>query len=68
MGKIFNDRLWFKNNRLLFPYYLIEIFVCVWGGEGQGCDGGGQSGHSLPPPPLGKTLSSVCQLLFVHTQ
>ena len=35
MGRIFNNRLLFKNNRLLFPYCFLEIFVGA-----QGLDGG----------------------------
>ena len=53
-GGIFNNRLLFKENKILFPYCFLEIFV-----GGQGLDGGGQSCDrrgSSPPPLLGKTL------------
>ena len=53
MGGIFNNGLLFKNDRLLFSYCFLEIFV-----GGEGFDGGRQSRDrgSPSPPPLGKTL------------
>ena len=42
-GEIFNNRLLFKNNRLLFSL----LFSGTFRGGGQGCDGGDPS-HVLP--------------------
>ena len=51
-GWIFNNRLSFENNRILF----FLLFSGNFRG-GQGLDGGGQScDGGSPSPPLGKTL------------
>ena len=42
----FSNRLLFKNNRLLFSYCFLKIFV-----GGQGFDGGGQSRDGGSPSP-----------------
>ena len=52
------------NNRLLFSYRFLEIFV-----QGQGLDGEGQScdrGDPPVPPPLGKALR--CNFLSALSQ
>ena len=55
MEGIFNNRLLFENNMLLF-----SVNFC----GGQGLDGGGQSrdGGIPPVPSLGKTLCAVSNI------